>query len=283
MKASVCSAAGRIRQVALLFGIGFCCLLFVSAGLARAQTAATIESLQQQIEALKRSSDEQINALKQQIEALKATQEAQAAQVAKAAPPAAAAPAQAPTEPGTGKTMFANTDVRVTLGGYIAMTGIYRDRYTGSDSNSKWNIGSGGLPLPNSPNYYMDELRGSARATRLSLLAQGQEDYAALSAYTEIDFLGGAATSSANSQGTNGYYPRLRQAWAGYDTTTSGWHLCRPGLHPPHSKQGGHSRAPGSLAHGRRQHVCPRFYLHAEPAGAPRQELRKRRMGGYVA
>ncbi|MGA2107873.1 MAG: cell division protein ZapB [Syntrophorhabdales bacterium] len=225
MKASVCSAAGRIRQVALLFGIGFCCLLFVSAGLARAQTAATIESLQQQIEALKRSSDEQINALKQQIEALKATQEAQAAQVAKAAPPAAAAPAPAPSEPGTGKTMFANTDVRVTLGGYIAMTGIYRDRYTGSDSNSKWNIGSGGLPLPNSPNYYMDELRGSARATRLSLLAQGQEDYAALSAYTEIDFLGGAATSSANSQGTNGYYPRLRQAWAGYDTTTSGWHL----------------------------------------------------------
>ena len=235
MKASMFSAAGRIRQAALVFGIGFCCLLFMSAGLARAQTAPTIESLQEQIKALQQRSDEQINALKQQIEALKVAQEAQAAkaqaaqeaqgaQVAKAALPAAAAPAQAPSEPGTGRTLFANTDVKVTLGGYIAMTGIHRNRFTGSDSNSKWNIGSGGLPLPNSPNYYMDELRGSARATRLSLSAQGQEDYAALSAYTEIDFLGGAATSSANSQGTNGYYPRLRQAWAGYDTT-SGWHL----------------------------------------------------------
>ena len=121
-----------------------------------------------------------------------------------------------------------NSAVKLTLSSYLSLTGIYRDRYTGSDSNSKWNVngsaGNGGIPLPNSPNYYMDEVRGSARATRLSLLAEGQEDYAALAAYFEIDFLGGAATSSANSQGTNGYYPRTRQLFASYDTK-DGWHL----------------------------------------------------------
>ena len=68
----------------------------------------------------------------------------------------------------------------------------------------------------------MNELRGSARGSRLSLLAEGQQDYP-LSAYFEIDFLGGAGTSSANSQSSNGYFPRLRHAYATYDTC--GWHL----------------------------------------------------------
>ena len=53
---------------------------------------------------------------------------------------------------------------------------------------------------------------------------EGKEDYAALSGYSEVDFLGGAATSSANSQSTNGYFPRIRQLWGSYDTT-GGWHL----------------------------------------------------------
>ncbi len=217
-------AVGWVPQKLSLFVIGFCCLLVVPAGLARAQSAPTIESLQEQIKALQQRSDEQINALKEQINALKAAQEAQATRAAQAA----AAPAQAPSEPGSGKTLLTNSAVKLTLGGYLSLTGIYRDRYTGSDSNSKWNVngsaGNGGIPLPNSPNYYMDEVRGSARATRLSLLAEGQEDYAALAGYAEVDFLGGAATSSANSQGTNGYYPRLRQVFASYGTT-SGWHL----------------------------------------------------------
>ena len=221
MKTWMCGAARRVPQMLSVFVVGCCCLLLTLAGPARAKSTPTVDSLQEQIKSLQQQSQEQINALRQQLDALKAAQEARAAQPA---PSAAAAPAQAPSEPGAGKTLFANTAVKVTLGGYLSLAGIYRDRFTGSDTNSKWNIGAGGVPLPNNPNYHMNELRGSARATRLSLLTEGQEDYAALSSYIEIDFLGGAGISSTNSQGTNGYYPCLRQAFAAYDSK-SGWHF----------------------------------------------------------
>ena len=187
--------------------VGVCSLLFMPAGPARAQTRATIDSLQSQIEALQ-----------QQIDALKTTTQPQTA------PAAASAPSEPPSSPGSGKTLLTNTAVSVTLGGFIEATGIYRDRYTGSDVNSKWNLGSGGFPLQNSPNYYMNELRGTARHSRLSLLAQGKEDYAALAAYYEMDFLGGGSGTSGNSVESNSYTPRIRQLYATYDTN-SGWHL----------------------------------------------------------
>ena len=114
--------------------------------------------------------------------------------------------------------------MKVTLGGFIEAAGIERNLYTGSDVNSKWNLGSGGFPLPNSPNYYQNELRGSARQSRLSLLAQGQDDYAAFAAYYEMDFLGGGSGTSGNSQESNSYNPRIRNLYATYETK-DGWHL----------------------------------------------------------
>jgi len=126
--------------------------------------------------------------------------------------------------PGEGRTFLTSSMVNLTLGGFIEMAGIYRNRYTGSDVNSKWNLGGGGFPLPNSPNYYTDELRGTARQSRLSLLAQGQEDYASLAAYFELDFLGGGSGTSANSVESNSYTPRIRHLYATYDTN-DGWHL----------------------------------------------------------
>jgi len=200
----------KMTQKLSVFVVAFCILSFMLAGQAKADSAATIESLQ-----------DQIKALQQQLDTLKS--EIKNAQP-QAAPVAAAAPAQAPAEPGTGKTMFANTAVKITLGGFIEAAGIYRSLYTGSDINSKWNLGSGGFPLPNSPNYYMDEVRGTARQSRLSLLAQGQEDYASLAAYFEADFLGGGTGTSANSQESNSYTPRIRHLYMTYDTP-SGWHL----------------------------------------------------------
>ena len=217
MKAWKHGAPGCVQQKLSAFALGFCCLLFVVAGPARAQTAATIESLQAQI-----------NALQQQIDALKKTMQPQATPAAVSAPvqttPVAAAPSQTPSSPGSGKTLFTNTAVSVTLGGFIEAAGIYRDRFTGSDVNSRWNLGAGGFPLQNSPNYYMNELRGSARGSRLSLLAQGKEDYAALAAYYEMDFLGGGSGTSGNSVESNSYNPRIRQLYATYDTK-DGWHL----------------------------------------------------------
>ena len=187
-----------MTQKLSVFVVAFCILSFMLAGQAKAASTATVESLQDQIKALQ----EQLDTLKSEIK----NAQPQAAPVAAAAP----AQAQAPAPPGTGKTMFANTAVKITLGGFIEAAGIYRNLYTGSDINSKWNLGSGGFPLPNSPNYYMDEARGTARQSRLSLLAQGQEDYASLAAYFEADFLGGGSGTSANSQESNSYTPRIR-------------------------------------------------------------------------
>jgi hypothetical protein len=179
------------------------------AGPVLAQTA-TVGSLQSQIDALQK-----------QVDALKA---AQATQPAQPAPVAAGTPYQTPSTPGGGITLINKTAVKVTLGGFIEATGIERNLYTGSDVNSKWNLGSGGFPLPNSPNYYQNEFRGTARQSRLSLLAQGQEDYASFAAYFEADFLGGGSGTSGNSQESNSYNPRIRHLYGTYDTK-DGWHL----------------------------------------------------------
>jgi hypothetical protein len=190
-------------SVAICTSLLFLILFAVPAAL-NAQPSATIESLQAQIDALQK----QVNELKA----------AQARQVM-------VEPTPPPKPPAEGaKGVLTTSSVKLTLGGFIEAAGIYRNRFTGSDVNSKWNVGAGGFPLPNSPNYYMNELRGSARQSRLSLLAQGQEDYETLAGYFEVDFLGGASVSSANSQESNGYNPRIRHLYGTYDTK-SGWHF----------------------------------------------------------
>ena len=114
--------------------------------------------------------------------------------------------------PGEGRTLTTSM-VDLTLGGFIEAAGIYRSRYEGSDINSSFNLGAGGIPLRNSPNYYTDELRFTARQSRLSLLAQGKEDYATLAAYFELDFLGGGSGTSANSRESNSFIPRIRHLY----------------------------------------------------------------------
>ncbi len=73
MKTWMYGAAGRIPQKLSVFAVGLCCLLFMPAGPAGAQTA-NIGSLQSQIDALQK-----------QVDALKAALAAQAAQPAPAA------------------------------------------------------------------------------------------------------------------------------------------------------------------------------------------------------
>jgi hypothetical protein len=235
MKACKYVAAGSGLQKSLMFVVGISCLLLMLVGPAPAETTSTIKSVQAQIEALQRqinalkteqsqttptapgATEAQIGALQRQIDVLKSEQ-------SQTTPTAPGEPTQTSSSPDSGKTLLTNSAVKLTLGGFIEAAGIFRSRYEGSDVNSKFNLGAGGFPLPNSPNYYMDELRGTARQSRLSLLAQGQEDYASLAAYFEFDFLGGANTSSANSQESNSYNLRIRHLYATYDSK-DGWHL----------------------------------------------------------
>ncbi len=112
-------------------------------------------------------------------------------------------------------------DTTVTFGGYAAAESVYRNRSEGADINSDFNSG---MPFASSPAFHRDEFRGSARQSRLSLLAQSNpEKDVQLSAYFESDFLGAAVTS--NSRESNSYTPRLRQAYATYDQNDSGFHL----------------------------------------------------------
>ena len=107
----------------------------------------------------------------------------------------------------------------VTLGGFLAAEGLYRTRNITSDMASTYT----GIPLPNSPNYHTGEFRGSARQSRLSLLAEGQiAPGQAVAGYFESDFLGVGTTSNSNE--SNSYVPRLRQAYLTYDNTSLGVH-----------------------------------------------------------
>lgn len=113
-----------------------------------------------------------------------------------------------------------NTGIKVTLGGFIEGAGIFRSRNETADIGSSWS----GIPLPNSPNYHLSELRFSARQSRLSLLALGEVNpETALAAYFETDFQG--VGTASNSVESNSYTPRLRQAYATLDRTDLGLHF----------------------------------------------------------
>jgi TolA-binding protein len=103
--------------------------------------------------------------------------------------------------------------VRVTLGGFIEAAGIYRSRNETADIASSFNTG---IPFPNSANYHQSEFRGSARQSRLSILAEGTpNDHTRLSAYYEMDF--NSAGASSNSNESNSYTFRERQLYATYE------------------------------------------------------------------
>ena len=124
------------------------------------------------------------------------------------------APQGPPLPPGT----FKLGNVQVTLGGFIEAAGIFRTRNETADIGS--NLGSG-IPLANSPNYHQTEFRGTARQSRISGLVTADPDqYTKLTAYAETDFIGAAPT--ANSNESNSYNLRLRQAWASYDRSDLG-------------------------------------------------------------
>lgn len=110
--------------------------------------------------------------------------------------------------------------ISVNVGGFIEAASIYRTRNLNSDVSSQYNK----LPLANQTGYYQDETRFTARQSRLSILAKG--DYSPtihLAGYYEMDFLGAAST--ANSNESNSYNPRIRHLYTTADWDSLGLHL----------------------------------------------------------
>jgi len=154
----------------------------------------------------------QVKALQKQLDALQAEQKEQA----KAA---AASAAKTPTVTGeSGKEILPG--VKIKVGGFADVTGIYRSKNQTADLLSPIQA----IPFEGNANAHQSEFRGTARASRLSLLASGDVDKdMSLGAYFETDFLGAART--ANSIETNSYTPRLRQAYATVDRNDLGFHF----------------------------------------------------------
>jgi len=102
--------------------------------------------------------------------------------------------------------------ITLTPGGYLEAAGIYRTHNENSDVTSTFT----NIPFSGSANSHLSEFRGTARQSRISLLAEGKiKDWKA-SGYFEIDFLGAAPT--ANELQSNSFNPRQRQLWGQVET-----------------------------------------------------------------
>jgi hypothetical protein len=100
----------------------------------------------------------------------------------------------------------------LTPGGFLEAAGIFRS------SNQNADVGStfGNTPFDGTGNSHLSEFRGSARQSRLSLLAEGYLDEATkLTGYYEMDFLADAPTG--NEVESNSFSPRIRQLFSSVD------------------------------------------------------------------
>ncbi|MGH8150556.1 MAG: hypothetical protein ACRETB_11370 [Steroidobacteraceae bacterium] len=102
----------------------------------------------------------------------------------------------------------------LTFGGFTELATLYRNRNEVADVGSDFNSG---IPYYDNPQSQVSEFRFSARQSRFSLLAQGQEfDGLRAEAYLETDFLGAAGT--ANSRESNSYNLRMRVFYGRFTT-----------------------------------------------------------------
>ena len=106
--------------------------------------------------------------------------------------------------------------ITITPGGYAAAESVNRTKATGGDIPTAFNA----LPYEGADAYSLSEFYGSARQSRLSLMAEGKTGFGTLRGYYEADFLG-TGTSSNNNQ-SNSYLLRQRVIWAQADLN-NGW------------------------------------------------------------
>jgi Skp family chaperone for outer membrane proteins len=106
--------------------------------------------------------------------------------------------------------------VTITPGGYAAGETVWRAHATGGDIPTAFSA----LPYEHSGAYTLSEFYGSARQSRLSLLVQGKTSWGTLRGYWEADFLGTGITSNNNESDSYALRQRVLVAEA---QTNSGW------------------------------------------------------------
>jgi multidrug efflux pump subunit AcrA (membrane-fusion protein) len=98
--------------------------------------------------------------------------------------------------------------VKITPVLFIAGEGVFRQRALNSDINTPLNS----IPYPGASEAHTTELNFTARQTRLGGLFESALGDTKFSGYFESDFLGAGTTSNSNQ--SNSYLFRVRQAWA---------------------------------------------------------------------
>lgn len=213
--------------------------------------------VEEQIEELRRELQGQINSLKNDLAAKdaqlqKAQQAAADAQAAAArAEAAASAQNQAVTENASAVTTLQSTvtdlkanqvslattvsdetsklkkemdspnvlhykGIGITPGGFTAAETVYRTHATGADIPTPFSA----IPYEGADAYSLSEFYGTARQSRVSMLAEGKVNWGTIRGYYEADWLG-TGTSSNNNQ-SNSYVLRQRVIY-GEAETNSHW------------------------------------------------------------
>ena len=98
--------------------------------------------------------------------------------------------------------------ISLTPGGYAAAETVNRTKATRGDIPTAFNA----IPYEHADAYKLSEFYGSARQSRVSLMAEGKVDWGTLRGYWEADWLG-TGISSNNNQ-SNSYVLRQRVLWA---------------------------------------------------------------------
>src|SRR5579863_2669352 len=106
--------------------------------------------------------------------------------------------------------------IGLTPGGYVAGETVYRTKATGGDIPTAFNA----IPYESADAYSLSEFYGSARQSRVTLMAEGKTSWGKLRGYYEADWLG-TGISSNNNQ-SNSYVLRQRVIW-GQAETNNHW------------------------------------------------------------
>jgi hypothetical protein len=104
--------------------------------------------------------------------------------------------------------------IGLTPGGYAAGETVWRSKATGGDIPTAFSS----IPYEGADAYKLSEFFGSARQSRVSLMAEGKVSWGTLRGYYEADWLGTGITSNNNQ--SNSYVLRQRVIWAQAETNS---------------------------------------------------------------
>ena len=104
--------------------------------------------------------------------------------------------------------------INITPGGFAAGESVFRSKATGGDIPTAFSS----LPYEGAGAYDLSEFYGSARQSRVSMMAEGKTAWGTLRGYWEADWLGTGITSNNNQ--SNSYVMRQRVIWAQAETNS---------------------------------------------------------------